>query len=351
MAVIRAVVVMLMVVAGLTIAAGPASALEYSGDVDVILRANGILDINGDNDNNRITVCQNPADGEEFTVIIITSGSAYTTETRVGVTKDVRINMRGGDDHVQVNGGFSDPADCGTIYPPPPPAVGNNAVCNNDEDGCHHQPSMLFPRDLRVLLGSGHNSFNGYDFGVVDDLTVRGGSGFEEVTMSYVNVWDRADVNVLSGGSFVSVFESYFGRSAWRSGSGNDRFFLRSNDLGNRPIVTTSAGDDVVIIDSHAEGRATINTGAGADWLIMNSYCPGAECLSAGGEDRFSLNVIMGAHNDRTSIGFPLIAGDRLNGGSGNEDTLETVNVASITATGGPTINGYELIVPYELEP
>ncbi|MGH1490032.1 MAG: hypothetical protein ACRBK7_11680 [Acidimicrobiales bacterium] len=349
MASFRAVVVMLLLAASLAIA-GPASAQEFSGNVDVILRANGILDINGDNGDNRITLCQNPDDAEEFTVIIITSSFEYETETRNGVTKDVRINMRGGDDVVQLNGNAAPPADCDDFYPPPPPLQGdigaNDDICHADDHGC---PGMLFPRDVRVFLGSGYNSFSGYEFGVVDDLTVRGGSGFDAVSLRYVNVWDRADINTLGGNSSVFVRDSYFGRSTWRAGSGADRFEFSRTDLGNRPLITTSAGVDNVFLQAVAEGRVTINTGSGEDLLRTLFYCPDPEGDCGGAESRpYLLNVIMGAHNDRTVAAIPLIAGDRLNGGSGNQDTLETFDVGGLATSGGPTINGYELIVPLE---
>lgn len=349
MAYIRAAVALLLVVAGLAVA-NPASGDTFSDNVNMIVRANGILDIIGDNDDNRVTLCQNPDDSEEFSLIIIIDTNNFRVETRTGVTKDVRFNMRGGDDVVQINGEAAPPADCDDIYPPPAPdqPVGANGVCITGDHECHHDPEMLFPRDLRVLLGSGSNTLNGYDFGVVDDLTVRGGSGFEVVGLRYVNIWDRADLNVLSGGSTVRISNSYFGRSSIRSSTGLDFLNFDRTDLGNRPIITTGSSDDRV--SGHrisAEGRFTINTGGGADRLsLFRRGCHDVCGLGDHEEAPYQLNVIMGAQNDTTEIGFELVQGDRLNGGSGNGDQLLTENVVGINAVGGPTINGYEFIGP-----
>lgn len=397
MASIRTVLTLILVVAGLAVAT-PASAQDFSDNVNVILRSNGILDIIGDNEDNRVTLCQNPEDLEEFSVIIISGRDAFRVETVNGVTLDVRFNMRGGNDVVQINGVTLPPADCNDVYPPPPPPTttttttlpppppstaptttttppppptpapptippstdttdvppgidveANGVVCIEDEHGCHHAPTMLFPRDLRVLLGSGFNTFNGYDFGVVDDLTIRGGSSRDEVGLQYVNVWDRGDINLISGGSFLRIQSSYFGRSSIRASTGADNFQILQTDLGNRPIITTGANDDDVRAgDVVAEGRWTINTGGGEDDLSIfgNRGC-GEICAGADHEaSTYQLNVIMGAQDDVTNTFIPLFAGDRLNGGSGNMDRLGVTDLLGVNAVGGPTINGYEFIGP-----
>ncbi len=311
-----------------------------TAEVSVNLRPNGSLTITGTNGNDNIVVCQDPEALEDFAVII-RAGDSFIVKTASGVTGDVRINMRSGSDQLQLNGAANPPADCDDVYPPMPPGIGGDTCAADDH--CHHEPEMLFPRNLRINMGGGVNDrfVRGYEFGVVEDLSIVGAT---DVSLDYVNVWDRASI-IGNSNRETGVFieDSYFGRINIRTRGGEDRVWIENTDLGVRPFISTAAGADNItvrfpVIDG--PGRATVNSGSGEDQVLW---------LDLSEERDYLLNLIMGAHNDRLDLFGPLMAGDRANGGSGNMDTLRTLPNEDPPPGGGPSINGFELFEEIEL--
>lgn len=345
---LRAFIAALLVAAGLAgVTAAPAGA-DISDNVRILVRANGLVDIIGDNQDNRIVVCPG-LDGSDLTVLI-GSGDGIgrgNVEEIFGLTKDLRINMRGGDDSVEIGG-----RDCEDSVVPDPPII----------EGLGHSPVWL-PRDLRVTLGSGDDSLSASGFFVGDDMTVLGGSGEEFVVLSDFWVKDRLDVNTSAGESFVLMEAGTVGRTTYRGGNQEDFAFMADMDLGTAPRMLSLSGDDVLaVIESIAEGRVTVNTGNGDDgfvWFVEDEVIcvedhEGGECCdeeSEGGccgegiciidgeqeEEVLSyFNVIMGGGNDEAHFAIDLDPMDRIQGSGGNQDFLGFNN------PGGATINGFE---------
>lgn len=297
MRLMRLVAAVVLVAAGLAVAATPSAAA-----VTIIERPNGIVDVNGDNGVDDVVICS--VDGQLTVFSDLEPIGTIPPTVRI-----LRINLRGGDDFLLV----------GPIDP-----------CDDDQ--------IEIPLDLRIILGSGNDILGLSTLSVGRNLILLGQGGEEQINLFGVEA-GRLNANTSSGPSMVDITGSQFGRVSIRGGSSRDQVVVMDSTLGRNPVIFTNSGEDeIVATNATATGRVTINTGSGndnVDWTDETG-CEDDVCADNTRGSDYKLNVIMGAGNDTTRTAIDLMPGDRLNGGAGNQDLL------LFFAPGGATINAYE---------
>ncbi|MGH1488173.1 MAG: Ig-like domain-containing protein [Acidimicrobiales bacterium] len=303
MRLLRILVVFVVAAAALVVTAIPGAAT-----VTVRERPNNIVDINGDNTDEFITICG----GDSGHVVL--NSELEIVAVIPATTRTLRINMRGGDDTVQ---------------------IGSTETCGSNR--------LSFALDVRVILGSGDDVFSAANLTVGRNLIVLGQGGADELVLSDVAA-GRLNANTSSGSSEVTIRDSDLGRTSLRGGSSVDVVSIERSFLGRNPVIFTNSGDDsVTAIGSAALGRVTINAGGGddlVDWSEV-STCEDDVCPDeTPRQSDYKLNVIMGGGTDTTRTAVDLVPGDRLSGGAGNADRL------LFFAPGGATINAYEFFGP-----
>ncbi|MGH1489198.1 MAG: hypothetical protein ACRBK7_07360 [Acidimicrobiales bacterium] len=335
--------------AGLTTGATAAAAgIDYSDNVQILERANGSLDINGDNGNNHVEVCPFQGGYE----ILVYSNEGVQSTTVESVTTDLRVNLKGGHDTFGLNR-----HEC------------VDRLLGSDVVALDHY--TVFPRDVRINLGSGDDDAYLFEVEVGDDLTVLAGSGADTAIVVDAEVADRFDVNMSSGDSFMVAAQVEAAKSSFRGGNNDDQFIFENSFLGKAPRILTLAGDDTVLgFGSGAEGRITTNTGNGDDvfgWAedpgpcidnpecceeeeccgeeeccegpeccVDEQCCVGPNCIEPLIEEGYYFNLILGGGDDEAHFAIELISEDRIQGGGGNGDFI------GLESDGGARINGFE---------
>ena len=269
-----------------------------AGNVEVSVTGNGDLVINGDDLGNVINVSTLPngdfrVQGFDGTTI----NEDSTIETFGGVTDDVRINLRAGDNRL-----FFDELDVPDLM-----SIrmgdGSDSVRFNGQG----EIAQTIGGDLNINTGSGSDSILnilGKAFITVgDDLTINTGSGNDNIELAQINTQDRVSINMGSGDDSVAMV---------------DDSAISATTRGRMRISTGSGRDSVTMIGTVNSDRLDINTGSGNDEVHME----GATVT-----DRLSINL--SRDDDELTILEPSGDDFRINGGSGidlsmtPEDLLE----------------------------
>lgn len=237
------------------------------GVVDVVLSGN-VLKITGDNLSNQVLIVQA---GNELLIegldgTLINGPTAFD----VGLLGAVRINMRGGDDLVQIVC-----AD-GTMWTR---QVIANMGAGNDVlwlDGVHTE-------QINANLGPSGVEGNLFilesDIGPVPvvqrNLTVTGGAGPDEVFIIDATIGGNVNLNLGHGDNLALIALSTIGGNLqYRVGNGDDTFDVSAVTVGRNLLVNTGNGNDTVMInvddgfeplDTQVDvtGNASFNLGGG----------------------------------------------------------------------------------------
>jgi len=183
-----------------------------AGNLSVVLNG-GTLVIRGDDLSNGVEVTQG-AEAGQFVVTGLNVGGATTVNgqaavTVAGVTGDVIIDLRGGDDQVVVGDG------------------------------------VAVPRDLRVRTGLGNDTVTLADVTVGEDLTVETGLGNDTVSVADVMVGGDSRVETGGGNDTVQITDSLFSRELRVIlGDGDDALSLGDSMVGGDFRVEGGAGVD-----------------------------------------------------------------------------------------------------------
>jgi large repetitive protein len=177
--------------------------------------------------------------------------------------KSLMINMKGGDDQVALGGG----------------AAGVLAI----------------PRDAWIALGSGADQLT-VNAQVGRRLTISGGSGDDQITLSGSTIGRSAQIRTGDGADAVSVVDTSVAKDLAirtggdddRSGEGDERtgdgedgpsapvalgtdVLVENSQIGRNLLIHTGAGDDAVTIDNTSVARlAAVFTGAGDDTVTIS---------------------------------------------------------------------------------
>lgn len=273
--------------------------------------ANGTLTLTGDAGDNDIVIDQAGLSSQQFRV----TGSGTTVNGAPSaifnvVSKDVKIDLKGGNDTVVFN-------------------------------------SVALPGDLTVKGGDGDNAVSLQASTVARHVTVRNGVGADSFTMAGGSRVDR-NVTIIngSGGSNTLLDDSVI---LWdlnlRAAGGSDSLTMAHESLVNRHLRASygADGSSTVVDDSGITGRLTINASGALDTVdVVNgsTISRGAGISSRGtlvfvaDDARFDDNLFVRAAGDLHATianGCYFAFVTSLTGGS---TTPSTVTIADATLNG-----------------
>ncbi|MEM8677739.1 MAG: hypothetical protein AAGF97_00160 [Planctomycetota bacterium] len=181
-----------------------------AGDVSARV-VNGDLIVTGDNQDNEIYVFQMDADsyalfGESGTRINGLSGQPFH-----GVSDDIRINLRNGDNKLALQG-----------------------VETND--------------DLIIRTGNGHDQILMDGSNVRSNLRIQTGRGNDTLFITDSVVQGRLTANLGAGNDELLVSASRFIRATMNTGSGHDELFVRNTEFLQPSRFNLASGEDLAWI-------------------------------------------------------------------------------------------------------
>jgi hypothetical protein len=291
-----------------------------AGNVSVSV-SGGNLVIRGDNADNGVLIQQIDADsyavtgisvGTETTITDgganVSGGGANGTAIADGVTGDVNIDLRGGDDILGVG---------------------------NDVDAL---VALALEFNPELVLDVGDAVSLEGTLSVNDDLTIRTGDG-EDLIGVIANVDDVADIDSGRHDDGLGVINSTIGNDLLiRTNSGVDGALVRETGIDDLLSIITSNDADLVQIETAFTRRAVIDTGSGDDAVIVNAFDVDREIVvvTASGEDAVNMqsfsagtNLVVntGSHDDvEVSLtSFNVDGAVTVVTGSGNEGFVELV--------------------------
>lgn len=312
-----------------TMTAGAIPAGADSG-VRVTVSNAGHLTINGTNNSERIEI---NANGSGLAVWIFDRQSNLLDVHNVtGVTGNITINLKGGDDRVEL----------GNLTPTSVP--GNITIKGGSGDDDVATRDLEVGGSLTFLPGNGGNLAANSELLIAVDSTIDGNvvikSGASGQTVTAVSlvgsqVAGKLDARAIRNRRLgVAIIDSSVGKLSVRGSGGVDRVHFKQADLGSNPFVSLGNGDDQSEMPGPVSwsGLYRHRDGGGDDWFWM---------ADSAGLSR--LNLSMGGGDDFFDLGSSLInqgAGSVLNGGGGN-DTIDGVSLVPRAR-----VRGFETTLP-----
>jgi hypothetical protein len=220
-----------------------------AGNVTVSV-SGGTLNIRGDGEDNAIVVSEveegvyavlgfddlegNPTfvNGDENGVVVIG-----------GVTRDINIDLKGGDDLLAIG---NDEGDLLGLI--------EECALNFGED--NEEPEI---ESLLAVVPEGSQTF------VPRDLIIRTGDGNDQVAL-IVAVNRKADINLGKGDDAIAVGDSQFGDDLIiKTDKGFDFVCVVDNFVGDQLNIQTGDDSDAVHVEGLEAGHALLDTGKGHD--------------------------------------------------------------------------------------
>jgi hypothetical protein len=198
-----------------------------AGDVSVSVNS-GDLIIEGDDGNNELIIQGTGVDGE-FALYAAngTSVNGYSSIVVAGVTDDIRIHLRDG----------------------------NNKLGLNRVD---------VPDDLRIRLGNGDDEVAIENLAVGDDADIRTGGGDDAIMFRRGRINDRFTIRTGAGADEIGLSEVGSDRTAINTGRSADEVAVVDSVFNDKAIVSMGAGDDLLFFAANI-GRLRANGSAGVD--------------------------------------------------------------------------------------
>jgi hypothetical protein len=324
---IRSVVGAVLLVAGLTAIASPASAADVTivpGGLEVTTSGPNMI-IRGTPGADIANINQEP-DGATSV-----NGQSFSN-----ITGRVQILLGDGDDSVAIN---------------------------DFDEGFYPSPTSEPWRSLLMATGVGPFRARMGDLAVAQNMTVVGSDQKDSVSISYSDIGgdvrfflrdndSTADAVSLFavdiGGKLVFRQSDGFSRldasrstaASTRVFSGKDKDIVQfdESNMGPTQISTANGRDEVNILDPQGDGPIVVQAGADPD--TVNVVVPGGG-LNA--PRPYTLDINMGAgRGDSMQVGVPPNGGDRYVGGAGGGDTAA---FCGGPGTGGALVTGFESVV------
>ena len=275
-----------------------------AGNVVANITNSGNLVINGDGANNNISV-----EISEDGFVAITGNDGENIDAGnlefSRVSGDVRINMRGGDDIVLVDGGGNEL-----------PVRNLNLIAGSGNDRVAVQNVASITGNLVINTGSGNDevymnyaetsgdltisSGSGDDYilaGVqAKNITIKSGSGNDVIGLYQSNASEDVLITSSSGDDLVNVGDSSSGlfsptprNFTIRTGSGNDNIYINdSKNTGSNFVIASGGGNDNLTM-GRSFGDLNINLGGGKDFMFLSDHAGTGTARGGGGFDRFGL--------------------------------------------------------------
>lgn len=211
-----------------------------AGTVTATITGAGHLVINGDSNDNNITVEVSAAGDVDITAndgeTIIDNGFSSSQ-----LSGDVRINLRGGDDYIYLDG----------------PVYSNSPI-----------------DDVRIVGGAGDDYINARHLsGLSGNVKISGGGGSDYLALKYSDVSGNVSISGGSGDDMVgaSYNEDISGNLRISTGGGNDSVYMVGATVqGNASVLTGSGNDNAYIKENSFSGNARLSMGGGNDSVIAS---------------------------------------------------------------------------------
>ncbi len=287
-----------------------------AGNVTAVINNAGDLVVNGDNADNDVLISIDDVGNVEVEGRV-GSGTTVDDSGLAGkvVSRNVIVNMRGGDDGVYIDG-------TGTTFDVDAPVDNMRISTGSGDDiavvGTSNGISVR--GDIRMNLGTGddHGAVKYSNVGFVDDgdtlfdgsVTITGGAGNDSSSL-YYSIAGDFNVN-LGAGNDLALVEATAAEGAMRLsvGSGDNTVdVIDSMAAGLR--ITSGGGIDAINIEEFDAKYASVDiaTGNGAD-----------EVTITGGLDVDTLKIGTGGGNDNATIDEVEVERTEVNMGSGDDE-------------------------------
>lgn len=257
-----------------------------------------------------------------------------------GVTRNIRIDGRGGEDWINVHGVG---------------ARGRSVA----ETGVYAGAALHVAGDLTIIGRGGEDVFSVVNATVADDVVMLGGASNDELYLldvladdlrllgqrdgGNIILWrveaDRANLNT-GGDSSVQLGNSEVNRLTVRGSSGIEDLYFYSADLGLNPTVYTAGAGDFVELDDNGvrplvwAGTLRINTGPGPDSTVLFRSDPVWDESTV-----LRFDLLTGAGDDEvyvtTAASTQPVHRGRIDGGSGTNSIFDPAGVF-------PTVRRFE---------
>jgi hypothetical protein len=303
-----------------------------AGNVSAFVDGGGNLIVRGNNGDNGVLISQ--VDDGEYAVIGFDFGSGATNingsangaVVLTGVTGDVNVDLRGGNDALAIGNVAEDLAllaeNCGF-------GIGIGSGSGSGSEAALVEPvegRFFVPRNLIVNTGDGNdgvaitadvngfvliNAGNGNDgvaFGnlafaesdvnIDSSLTILTGNGNDIACASLVTLRGLLNIQTGNGNDVVTAFEFDAGHVLAITGGGNDVVTITTFDTDREVVVDTGAGNDDVVVADFSAGQGfgpNEQTGAGYVTVVTGNGNDEAELVELEA-DGVVLNT--GAGND-----------------------------------------------------
>lgn len=295
------------------------SKIPMAADVSIGV-VNGDLLITGDDNVNHILIEPHPdfepghyviinrgfeddtANGEQFPLVDVGYGPIRAVIVS-GVTRDVRVNLNGGDDVFRLLGVFAFDA----------------------------SQDLVFPRDLIVNQGDGNDQFYpgvpesifGFQGPVTvsRNLQVNGGDGDDYMMSTALHVVNNFTLTDMQGNNFSEVAPTFFypisrrseveGNLSINTGSGVDIMMLEEFDVAGNVSFSVGSGDDVASVrDFTIDGSVTLALGSGTNDGIVEFTDVSSVAIGGSGTNNIfvqgvntnSVTVLTGNNTDNVVI-------------------------------------------------
>ena len=240
-----------------------------AGDVSVALTNGGDLVVRGDNAANEIVITSSP-DSDAFWVEGIDGTTINGRSQRMlfdGVTDDIRINLRNGD---------------------------NKLLLTHDGDNGVN-PFHIADR-LEIRTGNGNDAVILNLDQANGQVRISSGAGNDTVGILESALRDRLAINTASGNDTVTVQESLVdGPAEVRTGSGDDFAISYDTIWKDRVRVNTQSGNDnIAMLMGEFEDQSTLNAGSGVDLLWWSTA---GNATSYADNEQIGIEVFTGVEN------------------------------------------------------
>lgn len=269
----------------------------------------GNITLTGDNNSNQVTIVVTAAGitltGTDGTLIRkgARTGTTLTLNTP-NVTRDVTINLRGGDDALTVNVGTANLV------------IGRNlkidASAGNDTINVPNTTgSITVNGELTVDLGTGTDRLTtATPITVLGNARITGNTGNDTINLDGLNVLQHLTIETGSGDDAVALTDSLVtGNANVALSGGNDDLDTNELTVLGATIFDAGAGDDsaLSITDSLFAGRTRFHLQSGNDQIELSSEFQGVVEVTGGiGNDLLGI----GASIFRAASSFHLGDGD-----------------------------------------
>jgi hypothetical protein len=222
--------------------AGKTLSLEYlerreplAGDVSAFI-ADGSITVTGDGAANEISISRTSA----TSVTILGVGTKINGDsnplTLAGFSKDLIINLGGGDDIVRLAGSGSEPLGIG----------GNLTLRTNDGNDQIHLADVSVTGNATLDAGAGHDfmtaSASASDWGlrVARTTSIATGDGVDQVRFDQVQFLDRVAVSMAGGNNQLVFTNASFAKLLTAGGgAGNDELRIANGTFGQSPVFNS----------------------------------------------------------------------------------------------------------------